>query len=522
VLHTEVAESGKVVDDVYTRIGIRRIRFDNDTGLYINGERFVSIGANRHQDHPYVGYALPDSAQFRDAKKLRDAGFTSYRSHYPQSPAFMDACDQLGILAIVSNPGWQYMGDDLFKQRVYENARTMVRRDRNHASVVLWEAQLNETDNSGVAPTLYKSIHAEYPGDQCYAAGDRVAPTADFPGWDIEYSRNSGTKPLWIREWGDQVDNWSDQQSSSRIARGWGENPMLVQAFSHLQRLDDIWSYNNGPEGLGKGRLTGADLWAGIDCYRGYHHQPFLGGPLDLFRIPKFDYYMFQSQRPPDLLIPGVDSGPMVFIANFATFVSPTVVTVFSNCDQVRLSSNGREISTQSPDPGHLVQHPPFTFSVGQVSQDHSMLFSTGVAQAGVQIGELKAEGLIDGKVVATQTIESPGVPTHIELTVDTDGRVLTADGSDWVRLYARLCDSRGTTYPFGDDMVTFTVDGPGAVIGDATIGANPVRAEAGIATALIQSTTQPGIITVHASAFGLKPAVVTIQSEPESQPHLP
>ncbi len=152
VLHTVVMDGQDVVDDVYTRLGIRSIRFDNSTGLYINGERFCSIGANRHQDHPYVGYALSDEAQYRDAKKFRDAGFTSYRSHYPQSPAFMDACDELGILAIVSNPGWQFNGDDLFKQRVYQNAREMVRRDRNHPSVVIWEAQLNESNNGSVAP----------------------------------------------------------------------------------------------------------------------------------------------------------------------------------------------------------------------------------------------------------------------------------------------------------------------------------------------------------------------------------
>ena len=522
VLHTVISEGSRVVDDTYTRIGIRSIRFDKDTGLYINGERFVSIGANRHQDHPYVGYALPASAQYRDVKKLRDAGFTSYRSHYPQDPAFMDACDELGMLAIVSNPGWQFIGDDVWKQRVYQDARDMVRRDRNHASVVLWEAQMNESDNSAIAPTLYRIVHQEYPGDQCYAAGDRVEDIPGSVSWDVDYSRNDGTKPLWVREWGDQVDNWGDQQSSSRVPRAWGEMPMLVQAWAHLDRLDNIWALNDGPAGAGTGRLTGAGLWAGIDCYRGYHHQPFLGGPLDLFRLPKFDYYMFQSQRPVDVHVPGVDGGPMVFIANFATFHSPTTVTVFSNCDRVRLYQNGTLVADQKPDPGHKVPHPPFTFHVGQFSQEHTMLFSTGVAQPGVEVGELKAEGLIDGKVVATQAVHSPGVSTHLVLEADDAGRPLTADGGDWVRVYARLCDDRGTTYPYGDDLVTFTVSGQGSVIGNAGIGANPVKAEAGIATALIRSTTAAGPIIVRASAFGLKPAELRLQSVPSRIPHWP
>ena len=521
VLHTVVSENGRAVDDTFTRLGIRSLRFDKDTGMYLNGERFVSSGANRHQDHPYVGYALPDSAQYRDVKKLRDAGFTSYRSHYPQATAFLDACDELGVLAIVSNPGWQYMGDELFKMRVYQDARDMIRRDRNHPAVILWEAQMNETDNRPVAPTLQRVVHEEYPGDQCYTAGDRTV-LAGFDSWDLDYSRNNGTKPLWVREWGDQVDNWSDQQSSSRLPRSWGETPMLVQAWAHLGRFDGIWSNNNGPAGPGRGRLAGADLWAGIDCYRGYHHQPFYGGPLDLFRLPKFDFYMFQSQRPPDVFVPGVACGPMVFIANFATFQSPSTVTVFSNCEAVRLLQNGREIAVKKPEAGHQVPHPPFTFQVGKFSREQSMLFSTGVAAPGVEVGELKAEGLIGGKVAATHLVRSPGVPVCLELQPDWCGRALVADGADWVRVYARVTDSRGTTYPNGDSLVTFATDGPGQIVNDARIRANPIQAEAGIATALVRAGSTPGVITVRAEAFGLKPAEIRLTASPNTRPIWP
>lgn len=514
VLHTVVRENGRVVDDVWTRIGIRSVRFSKNDGLILNGEPFFSSGANRHQDHPYVGAALPDSAQYRDVKKLRDAGFTSYRSHYPQAPAFMDACDELGMLAIVSNPGWQFLGGELFRTRVYQNAREMVRRDRNHPSVVLWEAQLNESDNRPIAPTLQRIVHDEYPGPDCYTAGDRVnAP--GFDEWDVVYNDNNGGKPGWWREWGDQVDNWGEQQGSSRVPRGWGETPMLVQTQNHLKRWDDLLGFNAGLPRPDQGRLGGADVWAGIDSYRGYHHQPFLGSPLDLFRLPKFDYYQFQSQRPTDVKVSGVDGGPMIFIANFATFYSPSTVTVFSNCDEVRLSQNGKVIATQKPDSGHLAAHPPFTFAAGQIGQERSMLFASGVNQPGVQAGELKAEGSIGGKVVATHIVRSPGVPTQLELSVDYEGRDLTADGSDWIRVYARICDSRGTTYPYGDDTVSFRVEGPGDVIGSAAIGANPTRAEAGIATALVRASTTPGTLIVHAEAFGLKGAEVRIALKP-------
>ena len=510
-LHSTASEGGKVTDDQYTRVGIRSIRFDKDRGLLINGEPFFSIGANRHQDHPYIGYALPPSAHYRDAFKLREAGFTSYRSHYPQDPSFMNACDELGILAIVSNPGWQFVGDEIFKKRAYQDAREMIRRDRNHPSVIIWEAALNESDNSSLAAELYRIVHEEFPGPECYAAGDPIRqPVPGFDGWDVTYGgwrHVDPSKPSWIREWGDQVDNWSDQQGRVRVARSCGEVPMLVQASSHIESLNRIYQSDSRP--------AGADLWAGIDAYRGYHHQPFLGAPLDLFRIPKFDYFMFQSQRPSQVQPALTGSGPMIFIANYATFHSPLEVIVFSNCEQVRLTQNGKPVATQSPDTGYKIPHPPFTFKVGDFSGTRSMLFGNAVSPGApwVPIGELLAEGLIGDKVVAKHLVHSPGVPQNIRLDLDVCGIDPVADGTDWVRVYAHICDARDMTYPYSDDMVTFAVEGEGALIGDERIFANPVRAEAGIATALVRMTRTPGLVTVRASSPGLKDAALEFRS---------
>lgn len=510
-LRTTVLVGGSPIDEVETRVGIREIRFDARRGLLINGEKFLSIGANRHQDHPYVGYAMSAAAHWRDAKKLRDAGFTSFRSHYPQHPAFMDACDALGILAIVSNPGWQFVGGELFQQRALRNARLMVRRDRNRPSVILWEAALNESDNRSLAAELHRAIHEEYPGEGCYTAGDRnahfVGPDhADQPPsvWDVDYLHNDGTKPYWIREWGDQVDNWSDQQSANRVARGWGEAPMLVQARAHLTRLDELWDSHFGTCTNDGERLAGATLWAGIDCQRGYHHQPFYGGPMDAFRLPKFDYYLFQSQRPPS-------AGAMVFIANFATFLSPTKVMVFSNCDEVRLVHGDRVVETRSPDAGHRVPHPPFTFHIDKFADEQTTMYMTGVGGPKNSPRELRAEGLIGGKVVATHVVYPPGVAKKLTLEADIAGRPLVADGADFVRVYARVCNARGTVCPFADDEVRFDVIGEASVV--EAPGANPMRAEAGIATALLRATTRAGKIEVTATAFGLTPARIELHS---------
>ncbi len=179
-LDCEVLARGQVVDAESARIGIRRIavagnRFD------INGERMFLRGANRHQEHPYIGYALSDAAQYRDARRIKEAGFDYVRlSHYPHAPAFMDACDELGLVVMDCIPGWQYFNPDpAFVELQYRNCRELVRRDRNHPCVILWEVSLNE---SPMPPEFVARCHAiaheEYPGDQCITAGW-------MPGYDV-------------------------------------------------------------------------------------------------------------------------------------------------------------------------------------------------------------------------------------------------------------------------------------------------------------------------------------------------
>ena len=512
-LRTSLLVGGKVVDDRSTRIGIRRLEFTPE-GMFVNGDKFFALGFNRHQDHPYVGYALPDSQQYRDAKKLRDAGFTSFRGHYPQAPAFMDACDELGIVCIVSNPGWQFFGNRTFVERTYQGAREMVRRDRNHACAILWEAQLNETAQvtEEYCRKLNAIVHQEYPGDQCFTAGDPAYGNEGGKVFDVAYGRERVPgRPTWAREWGDSVDNWTDQQSRIRTPRGWGELPLLAAALNRAVKLNHLFVKTGDPAST---CLCGCGVWAGVEHYRGAHPLPHHSPPLDLFRLPKFDYYLFQSQRPPDVMVDGVSSGPMVFIANYATAFSPATIVVFSNCEEVRLFENGAVVATQKPDSGYLLAHPPFTFQARKMGTEQ-VLFN--VVRAGAddffEPSELQAEGLIGGAVVATHEVVAPGIPRRIDLKADYDGRPLVADGADWIRVYAHLVDDRGTVNPFATDLVTFSVEGEGCIIGDAAIGANPVSAEAGIATALLRATTTAGKILVGASAWGLVPGAVTIES---------
>lgn len=225
----------------------------------------------------------------------------------------------------------------------------------------------------------------------------------------------------------------------------------------------------------------------------------------------------FKSQTPPEIHLPGLDDGPMVFIANFATFLSPTSVTVFSNCDEVRLTLDGREIGRKKPDASWSIAHPPMTFEVDCFAHEQSTMYMTGVAKVEAPPVELIAEGIIKGKVVAMHRVCPPGVAKTIVLHADLCGRGLIADGSDWVRVHAKICDVRGTVCPFADDLVEFGIeddgDGEARIIGNQQIGANPVRAEAGIATVLVQAGRTAGKITVEASAFGLTPGRAVITS---------
>jgi beta-galactosidase len=136
-------------DTSRTRFGFREARFATE-GFLLNGEPLKLRGLNRHQSFPYVGYALGRAAQERDAEILKHQLHVNIvrTSHYPQSPWFLERCDELGLLVFEEIPGWQHIGDDAWQAEAIENVRRMIRRDWNHPSIVLWGVRINESQDS--------------------------------------------------------------------------------------------------------------------------------------------------------------------------------------------------------------------------------------------------------------------------------------------------------------------------------------------------------------------------------------
>jgi hypothetical protein len=190
---------------------------------------------------------------------------------------------------------------------------------------------------------------------------------------------------------------------------------------------------------------------------------------MDVFRLPKFSYWFFRSQRDADELVAGKKIGPVIFIANGWTADSPLDVRVFSNCEEVALYLNGKFIERRHPDASRMttnLKHAPFTFRLGQF-----------------QPGELKAVGFIAGRKVTTCESRTPGEANHLTLEFDTSGKSFAAGGKDILFCHASLMDKTGTVVPMAGTPVVFGATGQVRLV-----GGNPVISEAGIATVLAES----------------------------------
>lgn len=486
-LKTIVASGGRE-DRVASRIGIRRFAFEKGK-LLLNGEAVFLRGVNRHQEYPYVGYALSDQADYRDALLIKKAGFDYVRlSHYPHSPAFMAAADELGLLLVNAIPGWQFFNPDpAFSRQVVQTCADLVRRDRNHPSVLAWECSLNETQMpDSLIEALHRTVHDEYPGDQAFSAG-WVPQTYDIyleaRQHRLEASKAPPGKPMIVSEYGDweyyamnagfNQTAWADLKPADRSSRqllGDGERRLLQQAKNLAEAHNDNFNTPAFADGY----------WVMFDYNRGYAPDLEASGIMSIDRLPKFSTAFFQSQRSAAESSPRWGGGPMVFIASYWNKDSSPQVRVFSNADEIELILNGKSLGRQRGGPSkshpHLA-HPPLEFDAGAFAA-----------------GELKALAYSNGRQVATHTVRTPTEPVRLVVWRD-DAGVPAADG-DMVFLRAKLIDVQGTVVPENGRQVQFTVGGGYQAIGPAS-----ATTEAGIASILVRVGGARGTARARAGA---------------------
>ena len=467
-LTVSVRKAGTETDRVDVRFGIRDIRLDA-TGLTLNGRPYGKklVGVNRHQDYVFIGNALSNSLHWRDAKKYRDAGFTCIRNaHYPQDPAFMDACDELGLFVIETTPGWQFWNDAeaKFAARVYDDIGKMVRRDRSRPSVLMWEPILNET---------------RYPADFAHRARALVRANAETANacacdvssegadeYDVIYSRTDVPEKVregvarFTREWGDFVDDWSAQNSSSRIPLEWGEGAMQVQARHYL--AERRWTSLEKLK-ASEPRHFGGCVWHGADHARAYHPDNFFGGVLSYDRRKKYSYYAFQA---------ALTEKPCVFVAHELNAPSPAEIDVYSNCAYTA-TWLGR----------------PFVPGVTRYSfaEQQELLYFDRPDDVRFVIR------YPDGR---TETKYPAGRYDRIDVALDTEGLEPVPDGCDLVACTATLVDARGTPKRYMREKVRFSVEGPADIVGE-----NPQETRWGAATVLLRMRAADGSAPVKVRA---------------------
>jgi len=500
LLKTEILKSNSIVDREERRIGIRRLDFSLKNGFRINGKKVRLVGTNRHQEYPYIGNAIPDSAQYRDIYHIKESGFNIVRlGHYIQDKSVLDACDELGVMAIEPIPGWQFFNkNNNFCELTYRDIRYMIRRDRNHPSVIMWEVILNES----WPPAEWKDIaaktaHEEYPGDQCFTSGDSY----NYFGWDVQYNDweegfnrpNNSKKPGFIREYYDY--EFGGHYSTTRVKRGDGEKALLQNAWNAQ------WSHNRYRSYYPW--TTGDAVWSMYDYNRGCCDNICRSGVSDIFRINKFSVPFFKSQIEVSKQLPSGEFGPYIFIANYwDNQPDDNKVVVYANVDEVSLVINGREIERKRCDNGQdseyadskemwykggnpfdggnclNLEKPPFTFNNVKWEK-----------------GKIKAVGYIKGAVVAEQFVITPEKPYKLFINYFESGKPALTE--DLIIVNVSIKDKNGVLCVNDQTKISLSV-----IKGGSVVGPTIVNSEAGISSFLVKTFKSENLILEAKSEF--------------------
>lgn len=443
-LITEVVSKEGVVKDQYeTPFGIREIRFDPNEGFFLNGKSVKLKGTNNHHDHAGVGAGMPDALKEFRIRKLKEMGSNAYRvSHHPASPALLEICDRLGMLVIDET---RLMGINDYHLDQLEH---MIRRDRNHPSVIIWSVGNEEWAIEGnilgarIAERMQdfaKRLDPTRPTTAAISGGwGGISTTIDVMG--VNYIKH-GDVDKQHRDYPNQIIVGTEETTTQQTRGIYFENA----ALAHQHPREDGSSGGNAESGwqfyAERDYAAGVFYWTGFD-YRGeptpYGWPAVLSqfGILDNCGFPKDGYYYLKSWWSDEPVLhlfphwnwPGREGQEIE-------------VRAHSNYDEVELFVNGVSQGRKAmPENDHLAWNVVY------------------------EPGELKAIGYRGGKKMEETVVRTTGKPAAVELLADRSE--IAADGNDVSVVTVRILDGRGDVSPVADNKVWFSVEGPGRIIG--------------------------------------------------------
>ncbi|MGW7681614.1 glycoside hydrolase family 2 protein [Kribbella sp. NPDC054772] len=477
------------------RIGFREARFEVD-GFYLNGDRLELFGLNRHQIFPWTGMAMPDRVQRRDAEILRnELNCTMARcAHYPQSPAFLDACDELGLLVFEEIPGWQYVGDAAWQDLVVADVERMIRRDRNRPSVVVWGVRVNESANH---PELYRRTQE---------VAQRLDPDRATSGAMVasEYSTVDFHQDVFA------YNDYAHDETGATLLAPLPDVPYLVTeaigslAGPHFYRRTDPQDVQARQaflhaqvhqQAAADDRYLGVLAWQAFDydSQNGWvDHRLKCNGVADTFRIPKLGAAIYQAQVDPE-------HRPVIAPAFHWDAPLDDELMICSNLQHLEIYLGTDHVATIRPDTTRFgaLKHPP------------SFIHLSATA-------DLRIDGYLHDRRVLIRSFSLDRTKDRLDLLADDNE--IVADGTDLTRVVLRATDRYGNLRPSVSGPVTLEVEGPGRLVGCNSFD----LASNGGAAALWLGASSAGEIRLTAHHADLGDAAVIVRATPAGQSPAP
>jgi len=548
VAQTTISNQGKVTDSYETRFGIRALRFDPDWGIYVNGERVYIKGVNMHHDLGALGAAFNFRAAQRQLEMLRDLGVNAIRmSHNPPAPELLELTDKMGFLVVdEAFDVWLRKKTPLDFHLVFpdwheQDLRALVRRDRNHPSVIIWSIgnevgeQYTGEEGAALAKRLSDIVHEEDPTRPTTTAMNWAKPDMPLPAAidlislnyqgegirderayaGIKGIRTSPQYPAFRERFPSKVILSSESAAavssrgeyvfpvtseiSAPVREGLGGDPKTRHVSAYELHSADFGSSADKVFASQDRHpyVAGEFVWSGWD-YLGeptpyYSSRSSYFGIIDLAGFKKDRFYLYHSRWRPDF--------PVAHILPHWTWPERvgqvTPVHVFTSGDEAELFLNGKSLGRKRK---------------GQYQ--YRLRWDDVIYEPGT----LEVVTYKDGKKWATNLVKTAESPAKLEL--EPDRSEIFADGRDLSFVTVRVLDKNGLLAPRASNRIQFKIEGPGEIVatdnGDPTsfepFQAPERRAFNGLCLVIIRAKPgHSGRIKLTAASDGLKDGVTLI-----------